>query len=90
MKELIIILAAGIFTENYVLQQFLGICPFLGVSKRFNQATGMGIAVTFVMLCATAVTYPIFTWLLAPLKLGYLHVFSTKNNQIFKFSCEYQ
>ena len=72
MKELIIILAAGIFTENYVLQQFLGICPFLGVSKRFNQATGMGIAVTFVMLCATAVTYPIFTWLLAPLKLGYL------------------
>ncbi len=72
MKELIIIFAAGIFTENYVLQQFLGICPFLGVSKRFNQATGMGIAVTFVMLCATAVTYPIFTLLLAPLKLGYL------------------
>ena len=72
MKELIIILCAGIFTENYVLQQFLGICPFLGVSKKFNQATGMGIAVTFVMLCATAATYPIYTWLLAPMKLGYL------------------
>ena len=72
MKELIIILTAGIFTENYVLQQFLGICPFLGVSKRFNQATGMGIAVTFVMLCATAVTHPIYKYMLEPLELGYL------------------
>ena len=63
---------AGILINNYVLQQFLGICPFLGVSKKFNQAAGMGIAVTFVMLCATAVTHPIYTFVLDPLDLEYL------------------
>ena len=71
-KELILILTSGILVKNYVLQQFLGICPFLGVSKKFNQASGMGIAVTFVMLCATAVTYPLYYYVLEPLKLGYL------------------
>ncbi len=71
-KELILILTSGILVKNYVLQQFLGICPFLGVSKKFDQASGMGIAVTFVMLCATAVTYPIYTYALVPLKLQYL------------------
>ena len=74
IKELILVLMAGVLINNYVLQQFLGICPFLGVSKRFSQASGMGIAVTFVMLCATAVTYPIYTYLLAPLGLAYLQV----------------
>jgi electron transport complex protein RnfA len=54
----------GIFVNNYVLQKFLGICPFLGVSKKFDQASGMGIAVTFVMLCATAVTWPINKFIL--------------------------
>ena len=54
----------GVLVNNYVLQQFLGICPFLGVSKKVNQAVGMGVAVTFVMLCATAVTWPIQTYLL--------------------------
>ena len=63
---------AGVLINNYVLQQFLGICPFLGVSKKLNQATGMGIAVTFVMLCATAVTYPLYMFALVPLKLEYL------------------
>ena len=63
---------AGVLINNYVLQQFLGICPFLGVSKKFNQASGMGIAVTFVMLCATAVTYPLYMYALVPLKLEYL------------------
>ncbi len=71
-KELVLILMGGVLVNNYVLQQFLGICPFLGVSKKFSQASGMGIAVTFVMLCATAVTYPIYTYALAPLKLEYL------------------
>ena len=71
-KELVLILMAGVLVNNYVLQQFLGICPFLGVSKKLNQATGMGVAVTFVMLCATAVTWPIFTYALVPLKLEYL------------------
>ena len=72
LKNLILILMAGVLANNYVLQKFLGICPFLGVSKKFNQASGMGIAVTFVMLCATAVTYPLYTYALVPLGLEYL------------------
>lgn len=72
LKPLLIVLLAGVFTENYVLQQFLGICPFLGVSKKFQQASGMGIAVTFVMLCATASTWPIYKYVLVALKLEYL------------------
>ena len=72
MKELILIFMAGVLVNNYVLQQFLGICPFLGVSKKFDQASGMGIAVTFVMLCATLATFPIYTYVLVPLKLEYL------------------
>lgn len=72
LKELILILMAGVLVNNYVLQRFLGICPFLGVSKKFDQASGMGIAVTFVMLCATAVTYPIQKFLLDEFGLGYL------------------
>ena len=71
-KALLSILLMGIFVNNYVLQKFLGICPFLGVSKKFDQASGMGIAVTFVMLCATAVTWPIQKLALDPLGLGYL------------------
>ncbi len=72
MKELILILMGGVLINNYVLQRFLGICPFLGVSKRFNQASGMGIAVIFVMLCATAVTWPIQKFVLDKFNLGYL------------------
>lgn len=71
-KELILILMGGVLVNNYVLQQFLGICPFLGVSKKFDQASGMGIAVIFVMLVATAATHPIYTYILAPNGLGYL------------------
>ena len=65
-KELVLILMGGILVNNYVLQQFLGICPFLGVSKKINQAAGMGIAVTFVMLVATAATWPIYHFILKP------------------------
>ena len=71
-KALIYILLTGVFVNNYVLQRFLGICPFLGVSKKFSQATGMGIAVIFVMLCSTAVTWPIQEYVLNPNGLGYL------------------
>lgn len=71
LKSLILILMGGVLINNYVLQRFLGICPFLGVSKKFQQASGMGIAVTFVMLCATAVTWPIQTYILGE-KLAYL------------------
>jgi len=72
-KELVLILMGGILVNNYVLQQFLGICPFLGVSKKVNQATGMGIAVTFVMLVATAATWPIYHFILSP-KYEYLQI----------------
>ncbi len=72
IKELILILMGGVLINNYVLQQFLGICPFLGVSKKYDQASGMGIAVTFVMLFATAATWPIYTYVLVPSKLEYL------------------
>ena len=71
-KALILILMGGVLVNNYVLQRFLGICPFLGVSKKFNQASGMGVAVIFVMLCATAVTWPIQTYILDKFGLGYL------------------
>ena len=72
LRELTLILMGGILVNNYVLQQFLGICPFLGVSKKTNQAVGMGLAVTLVMLFATAATYPIYTYVLAKLNLEYL------------------
>ena len=71
LKSLILILMSGVLVNNYVLQRFLGICPFLGVSKKFRQASGMGIAVIFVMLCATAVTWPIQTYILGE-KYAYL------------------
>ena len=72
MKNLAIILFGAILTNNYVLSRFLGICPFLGVSKKLDQATGMGIAVTAVMLLASAVTWPIQYYVLNALELGYL------------------
>lgn len=71
-KTLILILMGGVLINNYVLQQFLGICPFLGVSKKVNQAVGMGVAVTFVMLFATATTYPIYAYILEPNGLSFL------------------
>ena len=72
LKDLLYIVLVGVFANNYVLQQTTGICPFLGVSKKTDQATGMGIAVTFVMLCATAVTWPIQKYVLEVFNLEYL------------------
>ena len=69
---LMIILLGSVFVDNYVLSKFWGICPFLGVSKKLDQASGMGVAVTAVMLLATAVTWPIQTFLLNEWGLGYL------------------
>ena len=71
-KNLLFIIMSAVFVNNYVLQRFLGICPFLGVSKKLDQATGMSIAVIFVMLLATAVTWPIQRFLLDPNDMGYL------------------
>ncbi|MDD3693420.1 MAG: electron transport complex protein RnfA [Oscillospiraceae bacterium] len=66
------ILIGGLLVNNFVLSQFLGICPFLGVSKKLNSAVGMSIAVIFVMVMSTAATWPIYTLLLIPADLGYL------------------
>lgn len=72
MKEMMIILFSAILTENFILAKFMGICPFLGVSKKLDSAVGMSVAVTFVMAMATAVTWPIYTYLLVPNGLDYL------------------
>ena len=72
LKTLIVIMMSSVLVNNYVLSRFLGICPFLGVSKKLDQATGMGIAVIFVMLVATAVTGPIQYYILDANGLGYM------------------
>ena len=56
----ILILIGCVFVNNVVLSQFMGICPFLGVSKQMKSSVGMGAAVIFVMICATAITYPVY------------------------------
>lgn len=71
-KGLVIILLSSVFVDNYVLTRFLGICPFLGVSKKLDSAVGMGVAVTFVMVVATAVTWPIQHYILNTMNLGYM------------------
>ena len=63
MKSLLVILLSAMLVDNFVLSKFMGICPFLGVSKKLNTAAGMSAAVIFVMVLATAVTYPINTLL---------------------------
>ena len=70
--EYILIFISAIFVNNIVLSQFLGICPFLGVSKKVETAKGMGLAVTFVLVIATIVTYLLQIWVLNPFGLQYL------------------
>ena len=72
VKTIVTVILAGILTDNYVLSKFLGICPFLGVSKKLDTAMGMSAAVIFVMVLATAVTYPIQRFVLEQLGLEYL------------------
>ncbi|MFA5635180.1 MAG: RnfABCDGE type electron transport complex subunit A [Anaerovoracaceae bacterium] len=72
MTELAIIMMGAVLTNNFVLVKFLGICPFLGVSKKLDSAVGMSLAVIFVMVLATAVTYPIYMGLLARYGIEYL------------------
>ena len=72
IKSLVSILLAAILTNNYILSKFLGICPFLGVSKKLSTAAGMSVAVIFVMVVATAVTWPIQIFILDPNDLSYL------------------
>ncbi len=72
MNYLLFILAA-VFVNNYILSQFLGICPFLGVSKKVDTAAGMGVAVIFVMTLASAATYFIYNFILVKLGIDYLY-----------------
>lgn len=72
MLEYISIIITAIFVNNIVFAQFLGICPFLGVSKRISSAVGMGMAVTFVMAIATAVTYLLQMYVLVPFGITFL------------------
>ena len=68
-SNVIPILLAGLLTENMILSKFLGICPFLGTSKKIDTAFSMSVAVTLVMIIATAVTYPLYAYVLTPLGL---------------------
>ncbi len=72
MREIIVIVMGAILVENFVLTKFLGICPFLGVSKKLSGAIGMSGAVVFVMTAASAVTWVVYTQLLDVYGLGYL------------------
>jgi len=72
IKDILLICLGAVFIENFVLVQFLGICPFLGVSKKIDTAIGMGLAVVFVMACASAITWVVQKYILVPLKIEYL------------------
>jgi len=73
MTDYVLLVLAAIFVNNYVLSQFLGICPFLGVSKKVETSAGMGAAVIFVMTLASAVTYFIYDLILVTLGIEYLY-----------------
>lgn len=72
MKEMMFILMSMVLVDNLVLAKFLGICPFLGVSKKMDSAVGMSFAVISVMVLATAVTWPIYNYFLAVYEIEYL------------------
>ena len=72
MNTYLAILIGSLLVNNYVMNQFLGICPFIGVSKKFDTALGMGMAVTFVMTLASFITWMVQRWLLIPLGLQYM------------------
>lgn len=74
MGTFFMIIIMAVFVNNFIVVQFLGICPFLGLSKSTNSAMGMGIAVTLVMGITCLITYPIYVYLLVPLGLQYLEI----------------
>lgn len=74
MATLIAIVLTAVLTNNFITVKTYGICPFLGVSKKTSSALGMGVAVTLVMALATAVTYPIYTYVMVPLKIDFLEI----------------
>lgn len=74
MGTFIAIVLAAVLTQNFITAKTYGICPFLGVSKNVKSALGMGVAVTLVMVIATAVTYPLYTFVLVPLGIDFLEI----------------
>lgn len=74
MATFIAIVLAAVLTNNFITVKTYGICPFLGVSKKTSSAMGMGIAVTIVMVLATLVTYPIYTYVMVPLGIDFLEI----------------
>jgi electron transport complex protein RnfA len=73
-ETLTVILLAGVLTENFILTKFLGICPFLGVSKKLSGSLGMGLAVMITMVFATMLTFPIYMFILVPLNISYMYL----------------
>ncbi|PKN80120.1 MAG: electron transport complex subunit RsxA [Candidatus Cloacimonetes bacterium HGW-Cloacimonetes-1] len=76
LGEIFVMAMTAIFIQNFVLSRFLGLCPYLGVSKKLDSAFGMGMAVIFVMTLASAITFLIRKYLLLPYGLGYLQTIS--------------
>ena len=76
MTELLLILIATVLVNNFVLVKFLGLCPFMGVSRKPETATGMALATTFVLTLSSACSYLVNAWLLEPLGIGYLRTIS--------------
>ena len=74
MTIFIAIILSAVLTNNFITAKTYGICPFLGVSKKTSSAVGMGVAVTLVMVIATLVTYPIYTYVMVPLEIEYLEI----------------
>lgn len=72
MDNLLAIAVGSIFVNNFILFRFLGLCPFFGVSKKTSSALGMGLAVIFVMTCASAITWPVYTYLLLPFEIEFM------------------
>jgi len=72
MDNLLAIAIGAIFVNNFILFKFLGLCPFFGVSKKTSSALGMGMAVIFVMTCASAITWPLYTYLLIPFEIEFM------------------
>ncbi|MBR6694787.1 MAG: RnfABCDGE type electron transport complex subunit A [Oscillospiraceae bacterium] len=73
MPAFLAVILTAMITDNFVLSKFMGICPFLGVSKKLKSAVGMGIAVIFVMICSTLATYPFYHYILVPLGIDFLY-----------------
>ena len=74
MATFIAIVLAAVLTQNFITERTYGICPFLGVSKKTSSAVGMGAAVTVVMAIATAVTYPLYEYVMVPLGIDFLEI----------------